>query len=280
MGLGWPCTFDDRFGWQLPSVQYAGHVHVSGSHQNERIAPQEVEAAYQAHGSRVLRLLRHLLADGEKAQEALQETFLRFAAAASPGSEVKQPAWLFGIARNVVREMRRQSQALDTVSDESELMALGIAAGWAAAIDPEQSAAQHEEQDRFRSALKRLDIASQEVLLLRDVEELSYQEVADILHQTVPSVRSRLHRARLSLMAQLRNDLRNQPHEPMASIPERFVGGIACSAVLNLLSDYIEERLEAAHRQTIEAHLRQCDVCERFGSQYGDTVHQIRKHLV
>jgi anti-sigma factor RsiW len=59
----------------------------------------------------------------------------------------------------------------------------------------------------------------------------------------------------------------------------RVVGGIRCIEVLELLSDYLDGEVSQEHRERIEAHLRGCDQCERFGGQMSSIVKSLRVTL-
>jgi len=58
---------------------------------------------------------------------------------------------------------------------------------------------------------------------------------------------------------------------------EREVAGMRCGEVLAELSDYFDGDLAAVRREQLEAHLRGCKVCERFGSQFTDAVRALRQ---
>lgn len=60
---------------------------------------------------------------------------------------------------------------------------------------------------------------------------------------------------------------------------ERLVGGLRCSEVLARLSEYLDGELVAFERERVDAHLRGCDVCERFGGEFGATVAALRREL-
>lgn len=60
---------------------------------------------------------------------------------------------------------------------------------------------------------------------------------------------------------------------------DRNVAGITCSAVLAVLSDYLDGEVTDAVRAQVNAHLAGCDVCERFGGRFATTVGALRKHL-
>ena len=61
---------------------------------------------------------------------------------------------------------------------------------------------------------------------------------------------------------------------------ERTVAGLRCGQVLEHLSDYLDGDLDDATRTQIEAHLRGCDWCERFGAEFAGTIVALRKELV
>jgi anti-sigma factor RsiW len=60
---------------------------------------------------------------------------------------------------------------------------------------------------------------------------------------------------------------------------DRSVGGIRCTQVLELLSDFVDDELNASQVQQINAHLAGCDWCERFGGEYVEAVRMLRIRL-
>jgi anti-sigma factor RsiW len=60
---------------------------------------------------------------------------------------------------------------------------------------------------------------------------------------------------------------------------DRSVAGIRCSEVLDDLSDYLDGELPEARVHRIEAHLRGCDWCERFGGDFGAAIASLREAL-
>jgi anti-sigma factor (TIGR02949 family) len=60
---------------------------------------------------------------------------------------------------------------------------------------------------------------------------------------------------------------------------EKVVGGLSCGQVLDRLSDYLDGDLEPAAREAVEAHLRGCDGCARFGGELKGTIQALRRHL-
>ena len=60
---------------------------------------------------------------------------------------------------------------------------------------------------------------------------------------------------------------------------DRFVGGLWCHQVLAKLSDYMDGEIAESGRERVEAHLRECDICERFGGDFAHEIRQIRTAL-
>ncbi|MEM7608480.1 MAG: sigma factor-like helix-turn-helix DNA-binding protein, partial [Myxococcota bacterium] len=82
-------------------------------------------------------------------------------------------------------------------------MDLGVAAGWGTR-DPEHLVSLAQQSERLKDALQRLEGSEREVLLLRDVQQLSGKETAQALGLPIAAMKSRLHRARLRLAVELR----------------------------------------------------------------------------
>jgi RNA polymerase sigma-70 factor (ECF subfamily) len=156
-----------------------------------------------AHRGPVFRFARRLLRDDSAAEDVLQETFLtahrRLGTWRGDGSFKR---WLFAIARSEVLMLRRRRVGEPTDFEPMEsLPELGAEAGWGQAMDPQALSERLEERSHLEAALGTLDEAEREVLLLRDVEGLSGEDTAAALGLSLPAMKSRLHRARLRLVA-------------------------------------------------------------------------------
>lgn len=235
-------------------------------------------ALVERHGRAVLTIGRALGRNEADAQDIAQETFLSALRAAStyrPGVASVR-SWLFAIARNAGRRTftRRNGREIlsDTLDDEGPLLDLGIAAGWGTEAT-DSTLERYEDLEELARAIASLSVDDREILVLRDIEALSGEETAEVLGLATAAMKSRLHRARLRLMAALRAS------EGGIVANERDVGGIACSAVLERLGEYVDRELPASEVAKVDAHLRGCTVCERFGGRYGRTVHAARTRL-
>jgi RNA polymerase sigma-70 factor, ECF subfamily len=154
------------------------------------------------HDAAVFRFIRAVAPDAAAAEDALQETFLAaWSHAASFRGEASVRTWLLTIARNAVNRQHRRR--VDEPHDLEPLSELGIAAGWGDP-DPEQMALQRESEQVVSRALDRLSAGDREILVLRDIEGISGEDVAAMLGLTLAAMKTRLHRARLRLAARVR----------------------------------------------------------------------------
>jgi RNA polymerase sigma-70 factor (ECF subfamily) len=161
---------------------------------------------------RILRLASRLLGDEDAALDAAQETFVK-AWRALPGFEgaARFSTWLTRIAINQCRNDLRRLRTLkhaprlslnQPLSSASEGTTLGETVAHAGPSAWEVSRA-HEVDEAFRAALGDLPAEAREVLVLREVEDLSYEDMAEILGVAVGTVRSRLHRARADVRSRM-----------------------------------------------------------------------------
>ena len=152
----------------------------------------DFETVYERYHPQVLRFLRGMLGSGfETAADLAQDTFLRLHSA--PPAELAEPHvrfWLFRVARNLaINELRR-------FAVRERLRALIT---FVSPRDPEAIALGDEERRGVTAALAQLPEAQRAAVILREWEELSYEEIAAALQTTVPKVRSDLFRARRKL---------------------------------------------------------------------------------
>jgi RNA polymerase sigma-70 factor (ECF subfamily) len=144
------------------------------------------------------------------AEDLMQETFLkalRGFEAFEPGSNFK--AWIFRILRNTYLTSRSGLAAKRTVALEDELNEggeSGPAQYPEGAIDrqtPEASLLQMADRAALQAAMETLAPALLEVILLCDVEEMKYREIAAVLEIPIGTVMSRIARARAALRTTL-----------------------------------------------------------------------------
>jgi RNA polymerase sigma-70 factor, ECF subfamily len=134
-----------------------------------------------------------------EAEDLVQETCLRALRAMErlrPDSNAK--SWLFTILRNIwLNHLRRWRTAPEIVALDLDGDGQNKAAD--TAKDPHATYVSNIEQERVRAAIQHLSHEFREVIVLREYEELSYQEIATVLECPVGTVMSRLARARSKL---------------------------------------------------------------------------------
>lgn len=162
-------------------------------------------ALVQRHGGAVLRYLRSVAGSDRGVEDAAQDALIDLWTHADRVRTGAVRAWLFTAARR--RLFRGQRGGGAEPVDDADLAVLADAAGFGAEPGPEVQLAAAQEIAHLRLALDRLAPPYREAIVLVDLEGLSYEEAAEVVSASVPSVRSRLHRARLSLAAALRAEV-------------------------------------------------------------------------
>ena len=143
-----------------------------------------------------------LLGSPSDAADVVQETFTRAFVHVHELRPSTLKAWLFRVATNCARDqqrrvMRRPTTPLET--EDSKVIELpDRSAG------PEEDALALERSQAIKYALAELSFEHREVVVLRDINDLSYEEIAAVLKCPVGTVRSRLNRGRAQLVEQLR----------------------------------------------------------------------------
>jgi RNA polymerase sigma-70 factor (ECF subfamily) len=148
---------------------------------------------------------RWLTHDREEAEDLVQETYrkaLKGFSSFQPGTNFR--AWIFRILRNTFLTSRTGLKSGMTISLDSEE---GESALPTTAETPESLLIDRSNRQMVQEAIEELPVIFREVLLLCDVEEMSYQEIAETISIPVGTVMSRLARARNALRLSLTKKL-------------------------------------------------------------------------
>lgn len=149
------------------------------------------------------------------AEDLVQETYVRALEAMNrlrKDSNIK--GWLFTILRNLwLNELRRHRSAPSVV--ELDFDSVAAEDMGRSARDSQQILMSKEDADSIRSAIDQLPLGFREVILLREFEELSYHEIAEILGCPAGTVMSRLGRARARLRVLLASRWKTRPAPKM-----------------------------------------------------------------
>jgi len=194
--------------------------------------------------------------------------------------------WLYKVAKNRCLMSRRRSKFApnrelsleELMPDRRELEQLSAESG----INPERFVIRSEEAGMLREAIQKLPAQYRIVLVLRDMEGLTDEDVAEITGLRAGTVRVRLHRARLFVRKELmkawkpragRNTGALLPQGASADEPKPP----RCKAMFAELSNYLDEQLDDSLCEELERHLNGCGPCKVFLASLEATIEQCRK---
>jgi len=139
-------------------------------------------------------LARYLCRDAVAAEDVAQEAVIRAFRAFDGWRGGNPRAWLLAIVRNCHFDWRARNRAAGVVFDPAPLDEEAVDV---AAVDgPEEALLRSDEAGAVRRTLEALPLRHREILVLRDIEDLAYREIAEVLGVPVGTVMSRLARAR------------------------------------------------------------------------------------
>ena len=151
---------------------------------------EELVRRYQTS---IYRVALRMLGSRADAQDAVQETFVRaWRALPRFRHDSAISTWLYRIVT------RRALDRIASRRSTGTLNEVEVEAG----PDPAQAAEHQERLRAIRRAMARLPPDQRAALVLREFEGLSYQEVAQVLGASVPAIKTRIHRARLTIIQQ------------------------------------------------------------------------------
>jgi RNA polymerase sigma-70 factor (ECF subfamily) len=160
---------------------------------------------------RVFALVYRMLGRREDAEEVTQETFVQvFKAIDSFRGEAKLSTWLFRIAvnrcKNKMKSNRRRVSAghkdIDDIADHSTFGAAeGVSVG--TVERPDELLEGRRLELIVKAAIMRLEPEFRQLVILRDVEDLTYDEIAEVTGLAKGTVKSRIHRGRAQLRARV-----------------------------------------------------------------------------
>jgi RNA polymerase sigma-70 factor (ECF subfamily) len=196
--------------------------------------------------------------------------------------------WLYRVAKNRCLMSRRRSKfapkqdlSLDELMPGRHELEQIAKEG---PLNPESLAIRSQQARQLREAIQKLPPQYRVILVLRDMESLSDEEVAEITGLRPGTVRVRLHRARLFVRKLLANAARNSRSvkrpmvRPAISNSKPSVKRRAsCKALFAQLSDYLDERLDDSVCEKLEQHLDGCEPCKIFLASLESTIEQLRR---
>jgi RNA polymerase sigma-70 factor (ECF subfamily) len=179
------------------------------------------EAAFallvKRYQGKVTNLVHRFIYDRDRAAEIAQEVFLRvFLHRKRYRRSGKFSTWIYTIAVNLAKnEIRRKSRLKGVTSLDTLLEATGDSGAFLAdnRPGPMSKAHQHQVEEIVMAAIQKLQPKYREVILLRDVQQLTYEEIEQVLDIPGGTVRSRINRARNALKEMLEPVIKRRPAE-------------------------------------------------------------------
>jgi RNA polymerase sigma-70 factor (ECF subfamily) len=161
------------------------------------------EAIVRLHWRKVFNVAYKFVGKHDEAEDLTQDIFLKiFKSLDTFDRRANFQTWLISVSRNLCidhyRSVRKERETIDRDTDASELSPASPDQGPFAAL---------EQRDRvvlLRQALSALPETLRTAVVMRDLQELSYQEIADRLHLPEGTVKSRINRGRTELARQIR----------------------------------------------------------------------------
>jgi RNA polymerase sigma-70 factor, ECF subfamily len=220
----------------------------------------------------------------EDAEDTMQEVLLKSIPQLPKFNSPKAlVVWLYKVAKNRCLMNRRKSKFApahelsleELMPDRKELEQLSADGR----INPESLAIRGEQASRVREAVQKLPPQYRVVLVLRDMEGLTDDDVAEITGVRAGTVRVRLHRARLfvrkHLMREWTAGIGKRVPAPRRAHQESRPAH--CKAMFAELSDYLDEQLDDSLCEQLERHMSACEPCQAFVATLEATIEECRR---
>jgi RNA polymerase sigma-70 factor (ECF subfamily) len=254
----------------------------------EKHDPQALDQALELLQGTVFSFSMKVCGQREDAEDTMQDVLVK-SLPYLPKFESPRAllVWLYKVAKNRCLMTRRKSKfapkqnlSLDELMPDRQELANLAKEG---PVNPESLAIRSQQAKRLREVIQQLPSQYRIILVLRDMEGLTDEEVGDITGIRPGNVRVRLHRARLFV----RQKLARQNHKPSA--PKKATlrphpatansenRPASCKALFAQLSNYLDEQLDDSLCEKLEQHLDGCEPCKAFLASLESAIEQLRK---
>jgi len=164
---------------------------------------------YDSFARRVLNFIFRMVHSSEEAEDLTQETFVAvYQKLGTLQDSDKFEAWLFRIARNFIYQRYRKrapaAVSIDAPSENGRLMTELVDAR----KNPDEEYQTHELEGVITDVIADLPEKYREVFILSALQHLSYQQIANIVRRSIPSVKTDIHRARLEVRDRVKKYLK------------------------------------------------------------------------
>ncbi len=210
------------------------------------------EICVAEHSDQLFRLAFRMVRDEQLAEDIVQDTFLNaFKGLEHFDGRSTLGTWLFRIAYNNALMRLRAHKPLEPLGIDGEGETAPVVVPWRES--PEEIVERQETAAQLDEAIASLPATLRAVFQLRDIEERSTTETAEILGLTEAAVKVRLHRARLALREKL--------SRYFEAVEEPRAATMTCEQLVPYLSDYIDHAVEEPLAAAARAHLASCPHC-------------------
>jgi RNA polymerase sigma factor (sigma-70 family) len=214
------------------------------------------EELYRRYHARIAGFVRGMLHDEARAEDVAQEAFLSaLRRIRATDAEINFKPWIYQIARNAaIDSYRRTSHAVEVSMDADEGLCasdrnrlVGIDGG------PDAALVTKEQLNHLQGAFDELSDVHSRVLVMRELEGMSYREIGQKLDLTRPAVESALFRARRRLESEY------------AELAE----GRRCEAMHATIVRMTEGKQSSSEEHRLARHVKRCAACRKFACEAG-----------
>ena len=214
------------------------------------------EELYRRYQPRIMRFVCGMLHDAARCEDVAQEAFLSaLRRMRATDAEINFKPWIYQIARNAaIDSYRRNNHAVEVSMDADE----GLRASDRTRLvglegSPDAALVTKERLDHLQGAFDELSDVHTRVLVMRELEGMSYREIGQELDLTRPAVESALFRARRRLESEYEELSEGRRCEAMAGTIARIAAGVQ----------------RGAEEQRLARHARRCHSCRRHARELG-----------
>src|SRR4051794_31297094 len=213
------------------------------------------EELYRRYQRRIVAFVRRLVGDEARAEDVTQEAF--FSALRRlrvTDSEIVFKPWIYEIARNAaIDQWRRSSRAEEVSINQDELLRPADRSRLVGGGSPDRALLEKERIDHLRRAMDELSQTHHRILVMRELEGLSYREIGERLELSRPAVESTLFRARRRLEREY----------------EEIEAGRRCEAIELVIARISQGVQSQTDVRRLSRHACGCSNCRRHARQMG-----------
>jgi len=214
------------------------------------------EELYRRYQPRIARFVRGMLHDAARCEDVAQEAFLSaLRGMRATDAEINFKPWIYKIARNAaIDSYRRNNHAVEVSMDADDgLRASDRTRLVGADASPDAALVTKQRLDHLQGAFDELSDVHTRVLVMRELEGMSYREIGQQLDLTRPAVESALFRARRRLESEYEELSEGRRCEAMAATIARIAAGVQ----------------RGTEEQRLARHARRCHSCRRHARELG-----------